>query len=75
VKINPCLKKIVAAIGETPMVLVSDSRKKTGKQYGVEGIPHMVIIDRTGKVTAVHIGYGEGQLPRLIKEINEIAQR
>lgn len=67
-------KKIAEALAGTQMKLVSDSNQRTGKKYGVEGIPHMVIINAEGKVAAVHIGYGESQLPDLINEINEIAR-
>lgn len=68
-------KKLVAIVSNTQMKIVHDGKKKTSKKYGVEGIPHMVIIDEQGKVAAVHIGYGESQLPDLIKEINEIARK
>jgi thiol-disulfide isomerase/thioredoxin len=68
-------KKLVGVLSTTQMKLVHDGKKKTGRKYGVEGIPHMVIIDEQGKVAAVHIGYGESQLPALINEINEIAKR
>ncbi|MEN0038126.1 MAG: TlpA disulfide reductase family protein [Cellvibrio sp.] len=68
-------RKIADALSDTQMKLVSDVNKKTGRKYGVEGIPHMVIIDAYGNVAAVHIGYGESQLPALIDEINEIARR
>lgn len=68
-------KKIAAAISGTQMKLVYDGKKRIGRKYGVEGIPHMVIIDKDGKVASVHVGYGESQLPALIDEINEIARR
>jgi thioredoxin-related protein len=68
-------KKLTEALATSEMKLVHDGKKRTGRKYGVEGIPHMVIIDESGKVAAVHIGYSEAQLPSLIKEINEIANR
>lgn len=67
-------RKIAKALPDTNMKLVSDINQKTGKKYGVEGIPHMVIIDAEGKVAAVHIGYGEASLPALVDEINTIAR-
>lgn len=57
------------------MVITSDARGGIGKKFGVKGIPHMLIIDRRGKVAAVHVGYGEDSLPNLVEEINEIGQR
>ena len=68
-------RKISDVLAGTGMKLVADPKKRTGKKYGVEGIPHMVIVDAYGKVAAVHIGYSEAQLPALIDEINEIARR
>lgn len=68
-------KKIATAISGTQMKLVYDGKKKIGRKYGVEGIPHMVIIDKEGKVASIHIGYGESQLPALVDAINEIARR
>jgi thiol-disulfide isomerase/thioredoxin len=68
-------QKIAEAISDTQMKLVYDGKQKTGKKYGVTGIPHMVIIDKEGKVAAVHIGYGEEKLPELIEEINNIARK
>jgi thiol-disulfide isomerase/thioredoxin len=65
-------KRIAKALSGTPMVMVSDSNERTGKQYGVGGIPHMVIIGPDGKVAAVHIGYSESELPALVREINRI---
>lgn len=37
-----------------------DSRQITGPRYGVEGIPHTVIIDRDGKIAWVQSGFRPG---------------
>ncbi|QEI11447.1 TlpA family protein disulfide reductase [Cellvibrio japonicus] len=68
-------RKIAKALSNTDMVLISDAQGKIGKKFGVEGIPHMVIIGRDGKVADVHIGYSEAMLPALVDQINEIARR
>lgn len=65
-------KKLEKALALGDMILVSDPKKRVGKKYGVEGIPHMVIINAEGKVASVHIGYSEEMLPALVDEINEI---
>ena len=67
-------KNLVEAFGETQMKLISDYNRKTYKKYGVEGIPHMLIINSEGSIAAIHVGYGESQLPALVEEINEIAR-
>ena len=52
--------------------LISDDDGYIGRQYGVQGIPHMVIIGRDGRIAAVHIGYGESEIPVLADEINTL---
>lgn len=68
-------KKITEALANSPVEPVSDIHRKTGKKYGVDGIPYMLIIDAEGKVASVQIGYGESQLSALIEEVNEVASR
>jgi thiol-disulfide isomerase/thioredoxin len=58
------------ALKDAPMKLISDWNLFYGRQYGVKGIPHMVIIGRDGRIAAVHTGYGEGQIPALVAELN-----
>jgi hypothetical protein len=36
----------------------------------VKGIPHVFIIDKTGKVAHIHKGYDESALPGFLDEIN-----
>lgn len=40
------------------------------KAYGVNGIPHLVIIDRDGKIVEVFRGYSESSLDGIIASIN-----
>ena len=68
-------KKIAKALAGTEMKLIFDTSHKTGKKYGVEGIPHMLILDADGRVASVYIGYDESELPALVDEINEIARQ
>jgi hypothetical protein len=50
--------------------LVGDESGYLGDQYAVKAIPHMIVIGRDGRIAAVHIGYGESELPNLVEEIN-----
>jgi thiol-disulfide isomerase/thioredoxin len=68
-------RKLKEALALGDMILVSDAKHRVKRKYGVEGIPHMVIIDAEGKVASVHVGYGESSLPGLIDEINAVARR
>lgn len=42
--------------------------------YGVSGLPHMIMIDKLGKVAFTHVGYSEEMLPRIVDEINELLE-
>jgi thiol-disulfide isomerase/thioredoxin len=54
------------------LTLVSDTSGAIGSRYGVQAIPHMVVIGRDGRIAAIHIGYAEDALPGLIDEINAL---
>jgi len=59
--------------GKAPLVtLISDETGRAGKAYGVQGIPHMVIVGRDGKIAAVHEGYSEAALQGFLDEINSV---
>lgn len=44
------------------------------RQYGVSGLPHMLMLDKQGKVAFTHIGYSEKMLPQIVDEINELLE-
>jgi peroxiredoxin len=54
------------------LTLISDEDGYIGRQYGVQAIPFMVIIGRDGKIAAVHIGYGDGEIAEFADEINAL---
>jgi len=60
------------ALKDAPIKLISDEYKSYGQQYGVKGIPHMVIIGRDGKIALVQEGYGEGEIPWLLARLNKL---
>ena len=55
---------------DTDITLVSDPFGLAGTAYHVKGIPHMVIVGKDGKITAIHVGYDEAELPILVDELN-----
>lgn len=63
-------RKIANTLAEFQLTLTNDPKKWAANEYGVNGIPHMVIIGKDGKVVNVHRGYGEGALDGLLREIN-----
>jgi len=52
------------------VLLTHDYDKASRDAYGVNGIPHMLIIGRDGRVQKVHRGYDERALDTIIAEIN-----
>ena len=63
------IKKIFKDMG-TDVTLISDEQGRAGDVYGVKAIPHMIIVGRDGKIAAIHVGYGEEDIPVLVDEIN-----
>jgi hypothetical protein len=60
------------ALKDVDLTLISDERGYYGNQYGVHAIPHMIVIGCDGKIAAVHLGYGESEIPRFVDEINAL---
>ncbi len=53
---KPTVERFLEA-REIKMPVAFDADQKVAKKYGVEGIPHTVVIDREGKVAFAHTGY------------------
>jgi peroxiredoxin len=51
--------------------LLRDAGGGARKAYGVNGIPHMVIIGRDGHILQVHRGYSEEGLDDIVADINQ----
>ena len=62
--------RIKQILKDRDITLVRDSSDRAARAYGVDGIPHMLIVGRDGRIKAIHIGYGEGEIPMLVNEIN-----
>jgi thiol-disulfide isomerase/thioredoxin len=52
------------------LTLLVDSFGSIASRYDVTSIPHLIIIDRAGKIRSVHVGYGEGSVDELAADIN-----
>jgi thiol-disulfide isomerase/thioredoxin len=64
--------QITHKLKDIDLTLISDANGYHGDQYDVKAIPHMVVIDREGRIAAIHIGYGADELPDLVAEINQL---
>ena len=54
------------------MTLVNDHRGFLQRQYGVESLPHMVIVGNDGRVASVKHGYNEEMVVPIIDELNDL---
>lgn len=50
--------------------LAYDPGKKAADAFGVQGLPHLVIIGRDGRIDQVFRGYAEESLPHIAESIN-----
>jgi hypothetical protein len=48
-----------------------DPEGKAQQAFGVNGIPHMVVIGRDGTIVQVFRGYGESSLKPIVAAINQ----
>ena len=51
--------------------LVNDARGTAQQAFGVNGIPHMVIIGRDGHILNVYRGYSEKNLDAIVADVNQ----
>ncbi len=63
-------RAVSQALSSLNLILTNDPKKWNSVAYGVNGIPHMVIIGKDGKILHVHRGYSEAALDGFVAEIN-----
>ncbi|MBL8521371.1 MAG: TlpA family protein disulfide reductase [Betaproteobacteria bacterium] len=68
-------KEVTRQFHESKVTMTNDPSKRIHNAYGVNGIPHMLIIGKDGKVVSVKKGYSEAALPGLLREIETEMQR
>jgi len=67
-------RNVVRALEKEPglgLRLTYDPDKASQKAYGVSGLPHMLIIDREGRIVRLYVGYGESQLDSIAADLNK----
>ena len=62
-------KEVTKQFFESKVIYANDRSRQSRAAYGVNGIPHMVIIGKDGKVVSVKRGYSEESLPGMLREI------
>lgn len=63
-------RKVSRHLSSLDLQLAYDPDRKARDAFGVNGIPHMVIIGRDGKIKAVFRGYSESSLDGIVDAIN-----
>jgi len=63
-------RKLARHLSSLTLTLTHDNGKRQHDAYGVNGIPHMVIIGKDGKILNVHRGYSEAAIDGFVAEIN-----
>ncbi len=63
-------RKVEQKLASLTMKQAFDPGRKGRDAYGVEGIPHLVIIGRDGRIIKVYRGYDEASLDAIVADIN-----
>ncbi|PWK92028.1 TlpA disulfide reductase family protein [Fulvimonas soli] len=64
--------QVARQLKDLGLVLAYDGDKKAAAAFGVNGIPHMVMIGRDGRIAHVHVGYDQDMLPTIADELNAL---
>ena len=63
-------KKVSESLSRFQILLAYDPDRKGRHAYKVDGIPHMIIIGRDGRIDTVNVGYTEKDLDGIVNSIN-----
>ncbi len=67
------LRAVRRKLRDFEMTFTHDSDGAIGEQYGVKGVPHLLMIDREGTIAFVQIGFGKTEtLDRMVERLNEL---
>lgn len=64
-------RRVTRIMKDFSMGMANDHDKIGQSAYGVQGIPHLVIIGRDGVIVQVYRGYGEETLDQIAADINK----
>jgi thiol-disulfide isomerase/thioredoxin len=63
-------RKVAKVLRTLDIQLAYDPEKKAQAAYGVNGIPHLVVIGPDGKIISTFRGYDESMLPKIVDALN-----
>lgn len=64
-------RRLARKLADFELTVTHDAGNRTAKAYDVNGIPHRIIIDRTGHIVRIHRGYREDALDEIVADINQ----
>ena len=56
----------------TQIIFTHDAYGRIADSYKVESFPNLYVIDQSGKIASVHIGFGEDSLQSIVDDINKL---
>jgi thiol-disulfide isomerase/thioredoxin len=62
--------ELVKIFRDWQITLIDDRHDWIAGRYRINAIPHLFIIGRDGRITAEHLGYGQGSLQGLVDDVN-----
>lgn len=57
-------------LANTGLTITHDRGYRMSRKLGIKSIPYMLLIDHTGKIKHIHMGFGEKSTGMLVDEIN-----
>ena len=63
-------RKAKRALKDFKLQMIYDPDKQAQQAFGVQGIPHMLIIGRDGRIIRLYRGYSESALDAIAADIN-----
>ena len=63
-------RAITRQLKGTKMIFTRDPYGKIAEAYDVDAYPNLFVIDQAGRISRVHVGFGENSLEKIVAEIN-----
>ena len=57
---------------KTGLIFTHDRSGAISDGYDVKSYPNLYVIDQAGRISAVHVGFGDESLDRLLRDINKL---
>jgi thiol-disulfide isomerase/thioredoxin len=65
-------KALRRKLKDVQLTMTHDESGAVGRAYGVQGIPRLFMIDRSGRIAYVHTGYGDDSINQIVAAVNRL---